>query len=59
MLFRVDERDHNMVASFSQHIRKRKRPVARYSPTPHPRPLSYFHKRIHVLIQIVIYNSFT
>ena len=59
MLPRVDKRNNNMLASFSQHITKRNGPVARYSPTSHPRPLSCFHNRIHVLVQFVMHNSFT
>ena len=59
MLPRVDKRNKNMLALFSQQITNRNGPIARFSPTSHPRPLSCFHNRIHVLVQFVMHNSFT
>ena len=45
MLPRVDKRNKNMLALFSQQITKRNGPIARFSPTSHPRPHHHHHHR--------------
>ena len=45
MLPQVDKRNKNMLALFSQQITKRNGPIARFSPTSHPRPHHHHHHR--------------